>query len=230
MTRRLLAFTGSAPTVAALRALVARGGETITLTLDLGQGGVDGLQAVRAQALALGAARAHVVDVREAFARTCVLPALAAGAPADWAAALATLGRPLVAARLRDVAAIEEAAIEGDASLHDVDTSLLGRLVTDGRYRLTADPAQAPGTAADIALEFVDGVPLALNGIAMPLSELFDSLTTIAGRHGVGRVDGAEVPAGVVLAAALAAPPDPVVRLRLLAGRCTHVSVLVAHP
>ena len=39
----------------------------VTLTLDLGQG--RDLEEVRDRALAAGAARAHVLDVREAFAR-----------------------------------------------------------------------------------------------------------------------------------------------------------------
>jgi argininosuccinate synthase len=58
-------------------------------------------------------------------------------------------------------------------------------------------------------------MPLAVNGVAMPLTELIASLETIAGSHGVGRVeavgrgtDGAasreivEAPAAVVLHAA----------------------------
>ena len=51
------------------------------MTLDLGQGRE--LEAVRDRALAAGAVRAHVLDVREEFARDFVLPALKADAAVD---------------------------------------------------------------------------------------------------------------------------------------------------
>ena len=48
------------------------GAEVIAVTVDLGQGSE--LEAVRDRALAAGAVRAHVLDVREEFARDYVLP------------------------------------------------------------------------------------------------------------------------------------------------------------
>ena len=48
------------------------------MTLDFGQGRE--LADVRERALALGAVRAHVIDVREEFVRDFMLPALQAGA------------------------------------------------------------------------------------------------------------------------------------------------------
>lgn len=50
---------------------------------------------------------------------------------------------------------------------------------------LTRDPGPLPPASIDIA--FRDGRPIAINGVEMPLVDLFDSLTTIAGAHGVGR-------------------------------------------
>ena len=80
MSRRIvLAYTGSLQTSMAIRALAeVDDAEVVTLTLDLGQG--RDLEEVRDRALATGAARAHVLDVREEFARDFVLPALRAGA------------------------------------------------------------------------------------------------------------------------------------------------------
>ena len=69
-----------------------------TVTLDLGQGG--DLEQVREQALAAGAARAHVVDARERFAGEVLLPALRAGAAHPAATTPASLARPIVAARV----------------------------------------------------------------------------------------------------------------------------------
>ncbi len=62
----------------------------------------------------------------------------------------------------------------------------------DDIYRLTKAPADAPAAPAYVEVEWQDGVPTAVNGIEMPLVELIDSLETIAGVHGVGRIDMVE--------------------------------------
>jgi argininosuccinate synthase len=62
----------------------------------------------------------------------------------------------------------------------------------DDIYRLTKAPAEAPAAPAYVEVEWQDGVPTAVNGIEMPLVELIDSLETIAGVHGVGRIDMVE--------------------------------------
>ena len=57
--------------------------------------------------------------------------------------------------------------------------------------------------AVDVAFE--RGVPTGINGVAMPILDLFDSLGTIAAAHGVGRSKGRdlrEAPAAIVLHAA----------------------------
>jgi argininosuccinate synthase len=79
-------------------------------------------------------------------------------------------------------------------------------------YSLTKSPAEAPDAPAYVEIEWEKGVPVAVNGVAMPLTELISSLETIAGVHGVGRIDMVEnrlvgiksreiyeAPAGVVL-------------------------------
>ena len=64
MTRIVLAFTGGPDTSAAIPWLREHhDAEVVTVTLDLGQGRV--LEDVRDRALAKGAIRAHVLDVRE---------------------------------------------------------------------------------------------------------------------------------------------------------------------
>jgi argininosuccinate synthase len=80
--------------------------EIVAVTLDLGQG--KELDDVRERALAIGAARAHVIDAREEFARDYILPALQAGAIYEAQYPLATaLGRPLIAKKLIEIANIE---------------------------------------------------------------------------------------------------------------------------
>ncbi len=84
------------------------GAEVVALTLDLGQG-VE-LEGVRDAALARGAARAHVLDVREEFARDYVLPALRADALDDGGFPMpVALSRPLIARKLVDIAGMEGA-------------------------------------------------------------------------------------------------------------------------
>ena len=79
MQRIVLAYSGGLDTSVAIPWLAEKyGAEIVAVTLDLGQGRE--LEDVRDRALATGAVRAHVLDVREEFARDYVLPALKADA------------------------------------------------------------------------------------------------------------------------------------------------------
>ena len=255
MERIVLAYSGGLDTSVAVRWLADRyDAEIVTVTMDLGQG--KELDDVRERALAVGAVRAHVVDVREEFAREYVLPALQAGAVYEDRYPLATaLGRPLIAARLVEIAKFENAGIiahgctgKGNdqvridvsaralapairvvaparewgmtrpdeieyARAHGIpipasvdnpystDANLWGRSIECGVledpwteppeeiYALTRAPTACPDVPAYVEVEFEAGVPTKVNGVAMPLGELINSLDTIAGAHGVGRID-----------------------------------------
>jgi argininosuccinate synthase len=109
MERIVLAYSGGLDTSVAIPWLAERyDAEIIAVTMDLGQG--QGLEEVRDRALATGAVRAHVLDLREEFARDYVLPALQAGALyKDRYPMAASLGRPLIAQKLVEIAALEQA-------------------------------------------------------------------------------------------------------------------------
>jgi len=62
----------------------------------------------------------------------------------------------------------------------------------EGAYDLTKSIADAPEQPEEIEITFVKGVPTALNGEELPLSELILKLNKIAGNHGVGRIDHVE--------------------------------------
>ncbi|WP_426984046.1 argininosuccinate synthase [Brevibacillus borstelensis] len=62
----------------------------------------------------------------------------------------------------------------------------------EGAYDLTKSIADAPDQPEEIKITFVKGVPTALNGEELPLSELILKLNKIAGNHGVGRIDHVE--------------------------------------
>ena len=109
MERIVLAYSGGLDTSVAIPWLKARyGADVIAVTMDLGQG--KELEDVRNRALAAGAVRAHVLDVREEFASGYVVPALKADALYEDRYPMATsLGRPLIAQKLVEIAAIEQA-------------------------------------------------------------------------------------------------------------------------
>jgi argininosuccinate synthase len=278
MDRIVLAYSGGLDTSVAIPWLAEKyHAEVIAVTLDMGQGRE--LNQIRERAMATGAVRAHVLDVREEFARDYILPALQAGAIYEDRYPLATaLGRPLIAKKLVEIAQMENATAiahgctgKGNdqvridvsaraldptikviaparvwgmtrpdeieyarvrnipvsttkASPYSTDENLWGRSIECGMledpwneppediYALTKSPAEAPDVPAYVEIEFVKGVPTAVNGVAMPLVELIGSLETIAGVHGVGRIDMVEnrlvgiksreiyeAPAGVVL-------------------------------
>lgn len=255
MTRIVLAYSGGLDTSVAIPWLREQfGAEVVTLTLDVGQ--ARELADVRERALALGAVRAHVVDVREEFIRDFIVPALQAGAVYEAGYPMATaLARPLVAKRLVEIARMEgaEAIAHGcrgkgndqvrldvsarafDPSVqviapariwgmspaevleyararsvavppaaegpYSTDANLWGRSIECGVledswleppeeiFTLTRAPQDCPDEPAYVEVDFEGGLPVRANGIDMPPIELIESLETIAGAHGVGRVD-----------------------------------------
>jgi argininosuccinate synthase len=56
-------------------------------------------------------------------------------------------------------------------------------------YKLTTDPQQAPETPEVVDLEFEKGDCVAVNGEALSPSGVMQVLNSLAGRHGIGRVD-----------------------------------------
>jgi argininosuccinate synthase len=258
MDRIVLAYSGGLDTSVAIPWLAEKyRAEIVAVTMDLGQGRE--LDDVRERALAIGAVRAHVIDLREEFARDFILPALQAGAIYEGRYPLATaLGRPLISKHLVEIARIEGATaiahgctgkgndqVRMDVSAraldpsikviaparvwgltrpqeieyarqrgipvpatvespYSTDTNLWGRSIEcgvledpwheppDEIYSLTKAPADTPDTPAYVELEFEQGVPVKISGVQMSLVELISSLETIAGAHGVGRIDMVE--------------------------------------
>jgi argininosuccinate synthase len=258
MERIVLAYSGGLDTSVAVPWLAEKyNAEVVAVTMDLGQG--KELDDVRERALAIGAVRAHVIDLREEFARDFILPALQAGAIYEGRYPLATaLGRPLISKHLVEIARIEGASaiahgctgkgndqVRMDVSAralepsikviaparvwgltrpeeieyarrrgipvpatvdspYSTDSNLWGRSIECGVledpwqeppeeiYLLTKSPSESPDRPAYVEIEFERGVPVKINGVAMSLVELIQSLETIAGAHGIGRVDMVE--------------------------------------
>jgi argininosuccinate synthase len=217
MERVVLAYSGGRDSAIAIPWLAEQyGAEIVTLTLDLGQGG--DLEDVRDGALAAGAVRAHVLDVREEFTRQYILRALKAGALFHDGRSTATmLGRPLIAQKLVEIAGIEQTTTIAHGSADDprigvavrtlkpsltvVAPSIAGSPDGHRRERRSARrfAGECPDEAAFVEITFDRGVPTAINGIAMPLFDLIGSLDIIAGAHGVGCIDHLETPGAGVL-------------------------------
>jgi argininosuccinate synthase len=104
----ILAYSGGLDTSVAIKWLEENYGmSVVALAADLGQPG--DLEAIREKALAIGAADAVTMDLKEVFAEEYVLPALKANALYEGKYPLATsLSRPLIASAL-----VEEAKRRG---------------------------------------------------------------------------------------------------------------------
>ncbi|HEU4732520.1 MAG TPA: argininosuccinate synthase [Kofleriaceae bacterium] len=110
MTRKVvLAYSGGLDTSVAVRWIAEKYGcEIVCFCADVGQD--EDLEAARTKALAVGAKRALVGDLRLSFVRDYVWPALRAGALYEGVYLLGTsLARPCIAKGLMDAAQAEDA-------------------------------------------------------------------------------------------------------------------------
>src|SRR3954471_10621246 len=202
--RVVLAHSGHLDAAAAIPWLAAQQrAEVVAVTIDLGQK-KEWLEGGRDRALAGGCVRAHVVDVRDEFARDYLARGLKAGLLGpDSGASPAALATPLVARTLVSIARIEEEAAGAHAAPAG-DTSAIARTVrvlnpalvivsVPALFR-TAEESGAAGSrtpAATTEPAFVDiaierGVPVGVNGVAMPWPDLIGSLQIIARAHALG--------------------------------------------
>jgi argininosuccinate synthase len=103
-----------------------------------------------------------------------------------------------------DYARARNIEMSASSGPYSTDANLWGRSIAFGVladpwveppediYSLTRAPKDCPDEAACVEIEFTAGVPVRANGIEMPMLEMIESLETIAGAHGVGRIDMVE--------------------------------------
>jgi argininosuccinate synthase len=231
----VLGYAGTAADVVALRELVGLGTVVVTVTVDVGQAA--DVEHVREQALSNGAARAHVFDLREEFARDVVVPALRAGALDTVAGRVSPSS--FVERKLSEVALIEQSArVDGaesfDARLDSARSHHGARTLIE---RPVIDPSNAPDVPAHVDLCIENGLPVSINGVPMSVAELLESLALIAGQHGIGRLPHIDAPAAPIVRAAYDALDgrDGAIRFRLHKGELSMLpasdpkSVLVNH-
>ena len=203
----------------ALRAHVvdAREAFAADVLLPALRAGATGAAGVRAAALARPAIVKALVDIAKMEGATRV----AHGASGDDRRAMDLLLSELAP----DLSVVGVAADSGVPSEPAVAANLWGRTVTVPSgvdpetlpasllYQRTSQPAACQALPATVELTFERGLPVAVNGIAMPFVEIVEVVETIAGDHGVGRSDTplasgvreiTEAPAAVTLGLALA--------------------------
>jgi argininosuccinate synthase len=89
-------------------------------------------------------------------------------------------------------------------SIYSVDQNVWGRSIESGplehaeqeppaeAFEWTTIPEEAPNTPGYLEVEFVDGLPVAVNGVRMAPLELIQHVNHFAGSHGVGIIDHME--------------------------------------
>ena len=126
----ILAYSGGSSSSAAIPWLREHhNAEVVAVIVDLGQR--EPLDSVRQRAIASGAARAHVLDWRETYVRNFVLPVVQSGAVTPEQSDLPeSLGRPLAAKALVEIAAIEGATAVAHAARTKTDSARIASAVT----------------------------------------------------------------------------------------------------
>ncbi|HUE90265.1 MAG TPA: argininosuccinate synthase domain-containing protein [Vicinamibacterales bacterium] len=162
MSKVVVACFGDPDSARVIAELASRA-EVIAVAFDFG--GAVSLSDMRDLALAAGAARCHALDVREEFAREVLVPASRSGLFADPVSALAGLAAPFVAGKLQEIAGAEQAVCMLPEHVHVP-------------RRAVAQPVIDP---LHVSIRFEDGLPVAINGVDMTLTELLESLETITG-------------------------------------------------
>ena len=124
---------------------------------------------------------------------------------------------------LKEIACAEEVGFTAEVSADNrIDDNLWGRTigrrgddgsaeVDDTLFKTTKPLADTPGRPAHVEIEFERGAAVGINGVTMRFGELIESLKTIAGEHGVGRLDRIKVRADGLRSRALYEAPAAVV-------------------
>jgi argininosuccinate synthase len=253
MNRIVLAYSGGPASSVAIPWLRERHqAEVVAVSVDLGQH--ESLDGIRVRALASGAVRAHVLDRRDAFARGYLLPAIESGAlDSDVPEIVASLGRPLIAKALVELAHIEGATVVAHAAgasdhariiaaVHALDPKLR---VLDVASEWTFDaqgmaefakhhgiPFAAPlpdGEPVPAVKPLTSGAPILVTlefrgGVPVKINGVeMDLVELMASLDTIARAQGA-AGAAVLGEAYRAAQPGGSAQVRIVGGKCEAVT------
>jgi argininosuccinate synthase len=229
--------------------------EVICVTANLGQG--EELEGLEQKALASGASKIYVEDMREEFITDYIYPTLMAGAIYERKYLLGTsFARPLIARRQVEIAQLEGAdavshgctgkgndqvrfeltfqalnprlkiispwrewdirsredaldyAVEHDVPVTATEKSIYSRDANiwhlsheggvledpwqepeEAMYQISVAPEKAPDEPEYVTVDFQEGVPKRVDGVAMGPISVIETLNKLGGRHGIGRAD-----------------------------------------
>lgn len=116
------------------------------------------------------------------------------------------VGNPFAAEpidRERKIEALRGAGIEmGERGVYSIDANLWGRVIEAGElddpsFRIPERVFEWTSSArtdeeVEVELTFREGIPVALDGVALPMRALVERLNDLGGRFGVGRFNGLE--------------------------------------
>lgn len=254
--RVVLAYSGGLDTSVIVPWLKNNYGcDVICMCANLGQ--ADELDGLEEKALASGASKCYVEDLREEFITDYIFPTLRAGAIYERKYLLGTsFARPLIAKRQVEIAELEGAdavshgatgkgndqvrfeltyqalnpklyvvapwrewdirsredaldyAVEYNVPVAATEKSIYshdrniwhisheGGILEDpwmeperAMFQLTVDPQAAPDEPEYVEIDFQEGIPKKINGVAMGPISLLETLNKVGGQHGVGRAD-----------------------------------------
>jgi len=254
--RVVLAYSGGLDTSVIVPWLKNNYGcDVVCMCANLGQ--ADELDGLEEKALASGASKCYMEDLREEFITDYIFPTLRAGAIYERKYLLGTsFARPLIAKRQVEIAELEGAdavshgatgkgndqvrfeltyqalnpklhvvapwrewdirsredaldyAVEYNVPVAATEKSIYshdrniwhisheGGILEDpwmeperAMFQLTVDPEDAPDEPEYVEIDFQEGLPKKINGVAMGPISLLETLNKLGGRHGAGRAD-----------------------------------------
>lgn len=198
--RVILAYSGGPASSAAIPWLIEHhDAEVVAVIVDLGQR--EALDSVRQRAIASGASRAHVLDWRETYVRNFVLPVVQSGAVTPEHDDLPeSLGRPLEAKALVEIAAIESANAVAHAARTKTDGARITAAVTalNPELEVIATALEwelKPGELSEFAkARGIPNVSGELPSLSKPVGPLQPAYVTLDFKAGVPtRVNGVEM-------------------------------------
>ncbi len=101
-------------------------------------------------------------------------------------------------------AGIQLREVSDDGRVYSIDRNLWGQAIEgedledtwvappEDAFSWTVAPKDAPDEPEEVVISFVEGIPRKLNGTPMDGVSLIERINTIAGRHGIGRIDHTE--------------------------------------
>jgi len=206
----VLAYSGGLDTSIILKWLKNEYGcKVVAFSADLGQG--EELDPVREKALATGADKVYIDDLKEEFVRDFVFPMFRANAIYEGHYHFDPSIKVIAPWRMWDLnsrQALIDYAKKNDIPIPTIkkrpwssDRNLLhisfeGGILEDTwaeapeeMYVLTKSPEKAPNKPQYVEIEFKNGNAVAVDGEKMTPAQLLAHLNFLGGQHGVGRVD-----------------------------------------